>query len=81
MEEVLETFDKEDYDVVKELIPYVYEEAWEEHVEDNQMFGASRADCTFHFNIADRIFWFLIDQKWEADIDFVLEEVEKYFNN
>lgn len=81
MEEILEKFDKEDYDVVKALIPYVYDDAWEEHVADNQMFGASRTDPTFHFNIADRIFWYLIDQKWDADIEFVFEEVEKYFKN
>jgi hypothetical protein len=81
MIEILNNFDKDDYDVVKELIPLVYSESTEEYNQSFHFFDDDKDDLKFI--IADRIFWFLIDnaKDWddEIDLNIILESVEDYF--
>ena len=80
MIEVLEGFDDNDYDVVKELIPLVYFDSMCEYNETFHPFDYDKDDLKFL--IIDRIFWFLIDHsKWseKVDIDIINDLVYEYY--
>lgn len=80
MIEVLEGFDDNDYDVVKELIPLVYFDSISEYNQEFHPFDYNKDDLKFI--IVDRIFWFLIDHsKWseEVDIDIINDLVYGYY--
>lgn len=78
---ILDTFDSEDYDVVKKLIPFVFTESLEEY---NKSFNLGDDDRGgLRYLITERIFWFLVDNTiWEngVDIDAVNDVVEEYYN-
>ena len=77
---LLEHYDDSDYDVVKELIPLVFNEALEEYNKEFHFGDYDRDDLKFI--IIDRIFWFLIDySKWTevVDIDIINDLVYEYY--
>lgn len=79
MRGVLIDFDDDDYDVVKELIPWVLSESLEEY---NQSFNYGDDDRDdLKFIIGDRIYWFLIDNSgWsEVDLDMIIEIVYEHY--
>lgn len=81
MLELLNNFDSDDYDIVKELIPLVYSESKEEYDKSFNFFDDDKEDLKFI--ISDRIFWFLVDNTidWEEEIDLdtIIIIVDEYF--
>ena len=82
MIDVLDKYDDNDYDVVKELIPLVYFDSMDEYNQTFHFFDFDKDDLKFL--IVDRIFWFLIDYcKWSegVDIDIINSLVYEYYEN
>ena len=80
MVELLEHYDPNDYDVVKELIPLIFSESLGEYNREFHFGDYNKDDLKFI--IIDRIFWFLVDNsKWteEIDIDIINELVYEYY--
>ena len=80
MLEILERFDDNDYDIVKELIPLVYFDSMAEYNQEFHFGDYDKDDLKFL--IIDRIFWFLVDNsKWseEVDIDIINDLVYEYY--
>ena len=80
MIDILEKYDDNDYDVVKELIPLVYFDSMDEYNQTFHFFDFDKDDLKFL--IVDRIFWFLIDYcKWSegVDIDIINDLVYEYY--
>lgn len=81
MEEIVNNFDIEDYDIVKELIPFVKDDAWKEYISNYSFTGYTPKDPVFAFHVAERIYEFLLEI-WGrvADLDIILEEVEELYD-
>lgn len=80
MIDILDKYDDNDYDVVKELIPLVYFDSMDEYNQTFHFFDFDKDDLKFL--IVDRIFWFLIDYcKWSegVDIDIINSLVYEYY--
>lgn len=81
MLQVLNSFDSDDYDVVEKLIPLIYSESVGEYNQNFNFFDFNKDDLKFI--IADRIFWFLVDNAtdWEEeiDIDIIVNLVYEHF--
>lgn len=80
MIDILDTYDDNDYDVVKELIPLVYSDSMDEYNQTFHFFDFDKDDLKLL--ILDRIFWFLIDHsKWSegVDIDVIKNLVYEYY--
>ncbi len=77
--QILEDFDIEDYDVVNELIPIFFNESFEEYNREFHFGITWREDPTFCFLIAERIFYFLLDNGWDANLDLIQELVEEHY--
>jgi len=77
--EIFESFDKGDYDIVKELIPYFFNEAWDEFLRENHIFITTR-NPLFTFNLADRIDFYLVEKGWDCEIELVNEIIAEYYN-
>lgn len=78
MDEVLNNWDLEDYDAIKELIPFVFKESYEEYNRSFNFGDEDRDDLKFI--IAERIWVYLLDYSdWNPDLDTIMEEVDKYY--
>ena len=80
MIDILDKYDDNDYDVVKELIPLVYFDSMDEYNQTFHFFDFDKDDLKFL--IVDRIFWFLIDYcRWSegVDIDIINSLVYEYY--
>ena len=80
MIDILDKYDDNDYDVVKELIPLVYFDSMDEYIKTFHFFDFDKDDLKFL--IVDRIFWFLIDYcRWSegVDIDIINSLVYEYY--
>lgn len=82
MDEIIKSYDEEDYDVVKEMIPCFFNEAWTEYNSTFNLPYSSRKDPTFAFLVAERIYIYLLDSKFwnNVDLDIIMEITEKHFD-
>ncbi|MFT6125764.1 MAG: hypothetical protein ACJAVA_000205 [Flavobacteriaceae bacterium] len=80
IEEVLNSYDKDDADVVLGLIPFFFGASWEEFTRSYNILGDSTKHPDFQFILADRIDYYLEETKFkDIDLDLICEVVENKY--
>lgn len=79
-DEILDSYDKGDADVVKELIPLFFKDSWDEFMKSFHPFlGDSTKHPDFQFILADRVEYYLTEKDFELDIDIICDIVEQHY--
>lgn len=80
IEEVLDSYNKEDTDVVLGLIPFFFNASWEEFTKSYNIQGDNTKNPDFQFILADRICYFLEKTEFkDIDIDIICEVIENRY--
>lgn len=80
IDEVIDSFDEDDYDLIVALIPFFFGEAWEEYNKSWHILGSTTKDPNFQFILGERIWDFLDRVKdIQYDLDLVCEMIEQKY--